>query len=182
MHLAARRRLTALAGLSLTLAVCAAWFVLFRPVPLGGPAGYIIVTGHSMEPTFYTGDLAITQRQASYAIGDVVAFETEGGVAIHRIVGGDVLGGYRVKGDNNQLPDAWSPTPSSIIGRAWIWLPQVGSVLAFVGQPASLAGLAAAIAFFLVFTAGPVRIAGHRRPSGRALAGSHAPQGREPGP
>jgi len=182
VHLAARRRLTALAGLSVTLAACAAWFVLFRPVALGGPAGYIIVAGHSMEPTFHTGDLAITQRQASYAIGDVVAFETEGGVAIHRIVGGDVLGGYQVKGDNNQLPDVWSPTPSSIIGRVWIWLPQVGSVLAFVGQPASLAGLAAAIVFFLVFTADPVRVAGHRSVSGRTLAGSHVLKGREPGP
>ncbi len=157
------------------------WFVLFRPVPLGGPAGYIIVAGHSMEPTFHTGDLVITQRQASYAIGDVVAFETEGGVAIHRIVGGDVLGGYRVKGDNNQLPDVWSPTPSSIIGRAWIWLPQVGSVLALVGQPASLAGLAAAIVFFLVFTAGPARRRGRGSVPTSTAATPLAVQGQDPG-
>ena len=61
-----------------------------RPGPfLGGPASYVIVSGHSMEPTLYTGDLVVVHQRDEYSVGDMVAFEIEGGSqVIHRIVGG----------------------------------------------------------------------------------------------
>ena len=173
-RLAIRRSIAV--GLLVTVALVATWITFLRPTWLGGPAGYVIVAGHSMEPSFQTGDLAITQRQPSYAVGDIVAFETEGGMVIHRIVGGDAPSGYQVKGDNKELPDLWRPRPDSIVGKVWLWVPQVGSALAFVRQPAILAGLAAALAFFLAFTAGPIR-PGRRGEAPSAAAAAPSPTG-----
>jgi signal peptidase I len=169
-------------GLLVTVAVVAAWLAFLRPTWLGGPAGYVIVAGVSMEPAFHTGDLAITQRQPSYAVGDVIAFETEGGVVIHRIVGGDAVAGYQVKGDSRELADVWQPRPDSIGGRVWFWVPQVGFMLGFVRQPAILAGLAAAIAFFLAFTAGPVGPGRRRQAPSAAAAAPLATGGSDPSP
>jgi signal peptidase len=154
--LPSRRSAAALAGLPLTIALFLAWFLLLRPVTLGGPVGYVIVAGVSMEPAFHTGDLAITQRRATYQVGDVVAFSTEGGVVIHRIVGGDATQGFVMQGDNRELPDLWRPRPDDIVGAAWILIPGAGRALAFVRQPAVLASLAASVVFFLAFTAGPI--------------------------
>lgn len=159
-------------GLLVTVALVATWIAFLRPTWLGGPAGYVIVAGVSMEPAFRTGDLAITQRQPWYAVGDVIAFETEGGTVIHRIVGGDAGSGYRVKGDGRELADVWQPRPESIGGRVWLRVAQVGSLVAIVRQPAVLAALAAAITFFVAFGAGPAR-PGRRRPM--PSAGAAAP-------
>ncbi len=181
MRLSSRRLVAVLAGLPLTVALGVAWFVLLRPVTLGGPAGYVIVSGPSMEPTFDSGDLAITQRRASYAVGEIVAFETGGGLVIHRIIGGDASTGYEVRGDNRDQPDFWHPRPADIVGAVWIRVPGTGNVIALLRQPPTLAGLAAAVAFFIVFTAGPVRP--RRRgsgPSGAVAAHRVAPD-REPG-
>lgn len=168
-------------GLLVTVALIAAWFALLRPTFLGGPAGYVIVAGRSMEPAFHTGDLAITQRQADYQVGDVIAFETEGGVVIHRIVGGDATQGFVMQGDNREVPDQWHPRPDAIVGAAWILVPGAGNALALVRQPAILASLAASVVFLVAFTAGPVwprrRPPAPSRPEGASLA-SH---GLDPG-
>ncbi|MER3397507.1 MAG: hypothetical protein C4316_03050, partial [Chloroflexota bacterium] len=88
------------------------WFFFLRPGFLGGPAGYIIVSGPSMEPTLYEKDLAVVLAQDEYALGDVVAFRVEGGIVIHRIVGGDPQAGYITRGDNRESPDMWRPKPA----------------------------------------------------------------------
>jgi signal peptidase I len=168
-------------GLPLTIALFLAWFLVLRPVTLGGPAGYVIVAGVSMEPTFHTGDLAITQRRAAYQVGDVVAFSTEGGVVIHRIVGGDADQGFITQGDNRDQPDLWRPRPGEIVGAVWILVPGVGNALAFVRQPPILAALAAAIAFLLAFTAGPGRRRGPGTAPARTAAAPLAAQGQDPG-
>ena len=77
------------------------WFFLFRPTELAGPASYIVVSGHSMEPTFYTGDLLVLREQDDYQVGDVVAYYANGGRIIHRIVGGNAKDGFVMQGDNN---------------------------------------------------------------------------------
>jgi signal peptidase I len=140
----------------------------------------VIVAGVSMEPTFPAGDLAMTRRQAGYQVGDVVAFATDGGVVIHRIVGGDAEQGFATQGDNREQPDLWRTGPDDIVGATWIVIPGAGHALAFVRQPAILAALAAAVAFFLAFTAGPVRPRRrHPAPSSSAAA-PLLPQGPEP--
>lgn len=181
MHLRSRRLAAILAGLPLTIALVGAWFLFLRPVSLGGPAGYLIVAGVSMEPAFHTGDLAITQWRAEYQVGDIVAFSAEGGLVIHRIVGGDAVQGFTTQGDNRELPDPWRPRPDDIVGASWVCLPGAGNALAFVRQPAVLAGLAAAVAFFLAFTAGPPRRRGRQPMSSSPAAAPLVAGGQDPG-
>jgi signal peptidase I len=182
VRLPSRPRIALLTGLPLTIALFLAWFLLLRPVTLGGPAGYVIVAGVSMEPAFHTGDLAITQRRAEYRVGDVVAFSTGGGVVIHRIVGGDATRGFVMQGDNRDQPDHWRPRPDDIVGAAWVCLPGAGNALALVRRPPILAGLVAALAFFLAFTAGPIRPGRRRQASSAAAAAPSAPGGSDPPP
>lgn len=114
------------------------WLGLFLPVTLGGSAGYIIVSGVSMEPTLYTGDLVITRRYRNYHEGDIVAFQADGGIVIHRIVGGSADDGYVMLGDNKESIDGWRPKPENIIGRQWIHIPGIGNVLNYLRAPLPL--------------------------------------------
>jgi signal peptidase I len=129
-----------------TAAVFAAWAFTLRPTFLGGPAGYVMVSGKSMEPTLRTGDLVVTRRQADYGRGDIVAFRVEGGTVIHRIVGGDGVGGFEVQGDNKDAPDQWHPTNRDIAGKLWLYLPGKGRWLAWTRAPQNLSAIAGGLA------------------------------------
>jgi signal peptidase len=130
------RRLVALAAIA---GFALGWFFVFRPSSLGGPAGYVLVSGTSMLPTYQTGDLVITQRQDHYAPGDIVEFHVKRALVIHRIVGGDPVNGYVVRGDNNDVEDGFRPTADMIEGRAWLHLPGLGRVILVVRSPLPLA-------------------------------------------
>ncbi len=123
----------------------ASWFVLLRPgFMLNGPADYIFVSGISMEPTLYTGDLVVVRRASDYEVGDVIAFRVpEGGVVIHRIVGGNAAEGFVPQGDNRNEIDDWRPTPDEILGRQWFAVPGGASQLLRLGEPVHF-GIAAA--------------------------------------
>src|SRR6059058_5072042 len=84
----------------LVLALASAWWLTLAPVSVGGPATFVSVQGHSMEPLLHTGDLVITQRQARYAVGDLVVVAVDGGHVIHRLYGGSASTGWITKGDN----------------------------------------------------------------------------------
>jgi len=97
---------------------------LIAPVQLGGRVSYVNVRGISMEPTLFTGDLMVMRRQDSYAVGQVVAFESDmgGAIVVHRIV--DVVDGrYLLKGDNNAFLDRFTPTTDEIVGAEVITIP-----------------------------------------------------------
>jgi signal peptidase I len=121
--------------------VVASWLLLLRPVTLGGPASYIIVSGPSMEPSFHTGDLAVLHKQDRYQPGDVAAFLTPGGIVIHRVLDEPEPGIYRFKGDNNSFIDPWLPTRENILGKLWVHLPGAGFILNNLRHPVNLAAL-----------------------------------------
>jgi signal peptidase len=129
-----------------------AWFVLLRPVALGGPASYVIVSGVSMEPRLHTGDLVIAHAEATYAVGDVVAYHippgypAAGTLVIHRIVGGSPDRGFVVRGDNKDTADPWRPTPANVVGREWIAFPGSGRLFLALRTPAVLGLLVGGIA------------------------------------
>ena len=130
----------------------AAWFFLARPAILGGSTSYILVAGQSMEPSLYTGDLAVLRRQAAYVPGDVIAYQVPGGVIIHRIVpGGNAQDGYVTQGDNRDTKDGWRPKPSSIGGKMVLHVPKVGFGIALLRQPQNLPVVAGLMGFLMVF-------------------------------
>ena len=162
-------------GLALLMALLAAWFVLLRPVSLGGSVMYIVIRGDSMEPDFLSGDLLIVQAAASYETSDVIAYRVpvgevgEGMVVVHRIVGGSASGGFEMRGDNNQSTDPWTPHGTDVVGKAWVLIPGLGRVLVAIRQPLVLAALAASLVVGLVIWRGP---------AGRPPASAPMPTGR----
>lgn len=122
-----RRAVRAVLGwLLLAAAVVVLW-----PAPWGGFTGLTIVSGHSMEPTYHTGDLVVTARQPGYAVGDVVSYRVpagqpgSGGRVIHRIVSIED-GVIHTLGDNNADVDPWVFTATDIAGRAVLRIPGLG--------------------------------------------------------
>jgi signal peptidase len=141
-----------------TVALVVAWALTLRPHLLGGPATYVIVSGHSMEPTLRTGDLVVALERGSYRAGDIVTYRVpegepgEGALVIHRITGGSARDGFVTRGDNREGADQWRPKPGDILGKRVLTVPSVGLVFAWVQTPVGLA-IAAGLAAFLFVTA-----------------------------
>ncbi|HYM82894.1 MAG TPA: signal peptidase I, partial [Candidatus Dormibacteraeota bacterium] len=114
-------RLRRAAGLVAFVGLVVAWAIVLRPVALGGQTLFLVVRGDSMLPTYQTGDLVILRSADAYRQGEVVAYRVPAGelgagrIVIHRIVGGDAVSGYLVKGDHNPAVDPWRPKPSDIV-------------------------------------------------------------------
>ncbi|MFI2753161.1 signal peptidase I [Cellulomonas sp. P22] len=141
-------------------AVWALW-----PSNLGGCTTLTIVSGHSMEPTYYTGDLVVS-RCGEAGVGDVVVYRPareNGGRVIHRVVGGDAETGWRMKGDNNDFTDPWTPTADEVLGVARLHVPHLGAVAAILLAPLTWMSVLVLAAAVLMW------------PSRRATAGDDAP-------
>jgi len=137
-----RRPLGMLGNIALmAVVVVAAW--LLWPTSLGGGTTLTIVSGHSMEPTYYTGDLVVT-RAGTPKVGDIIVYQPKdvgGARVIHRIVGGNATDGWIMKGDNNDFLDPWTPRGSEILGGARLHLPHLGTVALFLVSPVLWVGL-----------------------------------------
>jgi signal peptidase len=148
-----------------------AWFVLLRPVTLGGPASFLWVSGSSMLPTLTSGDLVVTQRQDRYGVGDVLAYRIPDGevgagtIVIHRLIGGSPDAGFVLQGDNKPAPDDWHPTRANVVGKLWFAIPGAGKYLQLLRTPTLFAPLAAGIVVFLILLGGGS--SGKRRPERR---------------
>ena len=141
------------AGIALVALVCLFWAHYLRPQSLGGNAGYVLVSGHSMLPRYKTGDLVLVERHASYHAGEVIAYRVPkpdpmaGAQVIHRIIGGDAKHGFVVQGDNRTAPDVWRPHPRDIVGAKALRIPHAIVILQFLRAPMFLALLAACFVF-----------------------------------
>jgi signal peptidase I len=148
------------------IVIVALWFVFLRPKILGGPASYIIVAGSSMEPSLHAGDLAVLLAETAYSRGDVVAFQVEGGMVIHRIVGGSEDQGFITQGDNTPSPDDWRPFATAVLGRMWLMIPGGGRLLSLLRTPYVLGGIAGTLGALYVLngSSSPRARAGRTRP------------------
>lgn len=136
-------RLRSAAGWVLTGALVAVLVWFGWPTTLGGCTTLTIVSGHSMEPTYYTGDLVVS-RCGVPEVGDVVVYTPEGveqGRVIHRVVGGDAADGWAIRGDNNDFYDPWRPTQDDILGIATLHVPGLGRVASILLDPWAWASL-----------------------------------------
>jgi signal peptidase len=96
----------------------------------------IVLTG-SMEPTISTGDvvlLAPTPRTQP-KLGDVAAYTARRfsgetvGIFTHRIIGGDPINGWLMKGDANPSPDVQKPKAEDINGVVFFIIPWIGKLM-----------------------------------------------------
>lgn len=152
----ARRVLVVVRGiLGWALLLAGLWFVW--PSTLGGCTTLTVVSGHSMEPTYFTGDLVVA-RCGTPAVGDVVVYRpTEvSGTAriIHRIVGGSGTTGWQMKGDNNSFDDPFRPTNADVVGVAVLHLPQVGRISVLLLNPWLWAGVILVALVLLIWPSG----------------------------
>ncbi len=144
------RRAASIAGWVLVIA----FVVLAWPVQLGGRTGLVVVSGHSMDGTYRTGDLLVTWRHPTYEVGDVAVYRIPGTGAghglrvVHRIIG-RADGGFLMQGDNRTTPDQWHPTASDVVGRPLLRLPAGGLVLHWLFNPLALA-LVCGVCVYLV--------------------------------
>jgi signal peptidase len=89
-----RRLLYGALWVTLLGGVLTAW-----PVQFGGPTGYTIVSGHSMEPVYHPGDLLITRSQQHYQPGQIVVYTIPAGApaagfhVVHRLIAGSGMPG-----------------------------------------------------------------------------------------
>jgi signal peptidase len=97
----------------------------------------IVLTG-SMEPTIKPGDivlLAPTPRTQP-KLGDIAAYTARRfsgesvGIFTHRIIGGDPVNGWVMKGDNNPTPDVQKPKAADISGVVFFVIPWIGKLMA----------------------------------------------------
>jgi signal peptidase I len=99
---------------------------------LTGRVSYVVTDGISMEPLYHTGDLVVIAPASSYHVGEIVAYhgDLEGHkVVLHRIVGGNAISGFLMKGDNNHSIDPLHPRASQVIGRAVLHIPKIGKLM-----------------------------------------------------
>jgi signal peptidase len=134
---------------ALVLLLTAAWCLW--PARWGGTFSEVVVSGHSMEPVFHTGDLVVTKKSEHYRIGDKVVYEIPKGEpgagihVVHRIIGVRADGTFVLQGDNRVTPDDWRPSSHDVLGRVVAMVPQAGSMLLWTSRPLVLAGLAGLI-------------------------------------
>lgn len=90
----------------------------------------VIATG-SMEPELEIGDVVIISEPAAddLQIGDIIAFEKDGALVIHRLAeineeDGETV--YITKGDANNANDAGSITAEDIAGKVVFTIPAIG--------------------------------------------------------
>jgi len=151
------------AGIAIVILACLFWAQFLRPQSLGGNAGYVLVSGQSMEPRYHTGDLVLVEKQSSYHAGQLIAYRVPkgdpmaGAQVIHRIIGGDAKHGFIVRGDNRTAPDVWRPKPQDIVGAKALRLPGAIVILQYLRAPMFLALLAAAFVFVHVLMSGRAR-------------------------
>jgi len=97
----------------------------------------IVLTG-SMEPVIKAGDivlLAPTPRTQP-EVGDIAAYTARRfsgesvGIFTHRIIGGDTVNGWLMKGDNNPTPDVQKPKAEDISGVVFFVIPWIGKLMA----------------------------------------------------
>jgi signal peptidase len=137
----------------ITIALGVGWFIWLRPIQFNGPASYVIVSGESMEPTLYEGDLVILQRQDQYVPGDIVAYRIRGGNIIHRITG-VTDEGFILQGDNKDTTDEYTPSEEEVLGKMWLHFPRAGRFIQSLQNPLALAVAAGLLTFIIMLASG----------------------------
>lgn len=144
-----RRLLLVLLGLALgvILYFANAQNILGNQLPMPFGIGIANVLSGSMEPAFSKGTLLIIKETDQVKIGDVVVYQQENSLIVHRVV--DIQENQiTTKGDANNTPDPMfdrSQIKGVVIGK----IPYLGAVLNQLKTPAGMIVLLL-LAFLLI--------------------------------
>lgn len=139
----------------LGLTAVAAWYVW--PAVLGGSSQAIVVHGHSMEPTYATGDLVVVDTDAVPTVGNIIVFkipsdEPGGGqLVVHRVVAMRDDGTYITQGDSSDNPDVFLTARSDILGSPRFSIPHGGQAIGLVATPLGLSIVAGLLSTVLLW-------------------------------
>ncbi len=131
--------------------------VAIWPTALGGKTSYIVVSGHSMEPTLQPGDFVVL-RSGEYEVGDVVSylpFDDIPAQVIHRIIDTNEDGTLVLQGDNNNFIDPYSPAVEDVVGEMLFSVPKIGKVGWFIGHPLVWGSMLLIAAALLIYEQSP---------------------------
>ena len=96
----------------------------------------IVLTG-SMEPVISPGDIVLLEPtpRKQPKLGDIAAYTARRfsgesvGIFTHRIIGGDPINGWVMKGDANPSPDVQKPKAADMNGVVFFIIPWVGKLM-----------------------------------------------------
>ena len=117
----------------------------------------IVVHGHSMEPTYVTGDLVVLDTAATPEIGHIIVFKIPadepgaGLLVVHRIIGIRDDGTFITQGDNAQNPDVFLTARSDILGSPRFAVPHGGQAIAILSSPIGLAAATGGLCMILLW-------------------------------
>ena len=147
---------------TIVLGLVVAFLILGRAGFVPSPVSYVVVAGHSMEPTLWTGDVAVLVKHHVYRKGQVIGYEVPKGgpgaglIIIHRIIGGNPREGYIMQGDNKDHPDPWRPRPADVVGAEAVMVPKVGLSIRYIRSPIGFAALAGVMTLTIALGGGGV--------------------------
>ena len=109
--------------------------LVYKKYDVFGYRFYLIMSG-SMEPTIKVSDAVVTKEQDDFKEGDIIAFDYQGAITVHRIIktytqeNAESL--YQTKGDNNNGPDRGLVEKTQIKGKVIFKIPKVGDAIIFL--------------------------------------------------
>lgn len=92
------------------------------PMPFG--VGSAVVLSGSMEPELSVNDLVFVRAAEDYEIGDVVVYQSNGELVIHRIIAASGTS-FTTQGDSNDTPDP-AIERSAVKGKLALAIPFLG--------------------------------------------------------
>ena len=100
---------------------------------ISGVFGYrpLIIASGSMRPSLEIGDIVLIAKTERLNVGDVIAFATEGGVVVHRIINTIPGGLFITKGDANRNIDPWILEQRYVLGKVILVIPKLGWLIIY---------------------------------------------------
>ncbi len=104
------------------------------PMPFG--YGAAVVLSGSMEPEFSQGDLIIVKETDSFEVNDIVVFQDNNSLVVHRII---EIGGETVttKGDANNVADE-PISAEAVKGKVMFSIPYAGVAVKALRSPVGM--------------------------------------------
>lgn len=105
---------------------------------LGSVRSMVVLSG-SMEPSLPVGSIVYIRKQLSYAVNDIITYQTKDGIRVtHRIYGFDFTEEgtvYNTKGDANTSPDSEVILSNQVLGKVFLTIPHLGKIISFLNSP-----------------------------------------------